>query len=71
MDLIRTQKFYGFLHFQPCIIDHPEKETTTKLAIGNRTLSFRTKNVYKREIDQLNVFYKLKTVYLENLEISR
>lgn len=45
MKLISAQKFYGYLHFKPAVVDYPEPETKTAIALGNKVLSFRTRSV--------------------------
>lgn len=39
--LVRTLKFYGYIHFRPCITDYPEPNTLVLLAVGNKELNFR------------------------------
>ena len=39
--LVRTLKFYGHMHFRPCITDYPDPNTLVLLAVGNKELNFR------------------------------
>lgn len=41
IDLSRTLKYYGYVHFQPCHCDYPKPETPILVAIGNQELSVR------------------------------
>ncbi|GAB1606378.1 sorting nexin-17-like isoform X2 [Argonauta hians] len=41
LQFVRTLKYYGYMHFRPCITDYPEKKTRVLIAVGNEELNFR------------------------------
>lgn len=41
IDLARTLKYYGFMHFLPCYCDYPKAQTRVLIAIGDQELNIR------------------------------
>uniref|UniRef100_A0A0B6Y8D2 Sorting nexin-17 n=1 Tax=Arion vulgaris TaxID=1028688 RepID=A0A0B6Y8D2_9EUPU len=41
LKMTSTLKFYGYIHFKPCITDYPEPNTRVIVATGQKELNFR------------------------------
>ncbi|XP_054156548.1 sorting nexin-17-like [Oppia nitens] len=41
LQLARTLKYYGYIHFQPCFCDYPQNNTRVLIAGGGRELNLR------------------------------
>ncbi|XP_040565287.1 LOW QUALITY PROTEIN: sorting nexin-17 [Lepeophtheirus salmonis] len=54
MDLARSLKFYGYIHFLPCCCDYPSTDTPVQVAIGMRELVIRLEDPSTGEIKEGN-----------------
>eukprot|EP00096_Caligus_rogercresseyi_P011192 TRINITY_DN4329_c0_g1_i1.p1 TRINITY_DN4329_c0_g1~~TRINITY_DN4329_c0_g1_i1.p1 ORF type:complete len:497 (+),score=147.04 TRINITY_DN4329_c0_g1_i1:114-1604(+) len=54
MDLARNLKFYGYVHFLPCLCDYPSTDTPVQVAIGMRELVIRVEDPTTGELKEGN-----------------
>lgn len=76
LQFVRTLKYYGYMHFQPCITDYPEKKTHVLIAVGNEELNFRIqtgKDQYKEgsfKITRMRC-WRITTIYADRDNCSK
>eukprot|EP00106_Octopus_bimaculoides_P000031 XP_014767473.1 PREDICTED: sorting nexin-17-like [Octopus bimaculoides] len=76
LQFVRTLKYYGYMHFRPCITDYPEKKTNVLIAVGNEELNFRIqtgKDQYKEgsfKITRMRC-WRITTIYADRDNCSK